>query len=100
MMLLRHIVGRVGIPGLLTWLFLIGIYLLVRVPDRSWLWSDLAKYTAMVVLFSYVIGKKPEPFVLCTNCGKKNTDPKVSDLSGWQCGYCHKETLMRVERPS
>lgn len=100
MKLLRHIAVRAGVPGLLTWLLLIGTYLWVRVPDKSWLWSDLAKYTAMVVLGSYVMGKDREPFVLCTSCGQKNTDPKVSDLTRWRCGHCDKETLVRVGRRS
>ena len=54
----------------------------------------------MVVLVSYVMGKDREPFVLCTSCGQKNTDPKVSDLTRWRCGHCDKETLVRVGRRS
>jgi hypothetical protein len=96
----NYVVRRIGVPGLLLWLFLIGTYVWIRVPDGSWLWSDLAKYTAMVVLVSYVMGREPTPFVLCTSCGRKNTNPDAVDLTGWQCGYCHKETLVRVEKPS
>lgn len=47
---------RVGVPGLLTWVMLIGIYLWVRVPRGDWYWSDLAKYTAMVLVISYGFG--------------------------------------------
>lgn len=101
MKLLRHIVGRVKVPGLLTWLLLIGTYLWVRVPDGSWLWSDLAKYTSIVLFISYLFsGYRQEPYVLCTSCGRKNSDPKTLDLTRWRCGHCDKETLVRVGRRS
>jgi DNA-directed RNA polymerase subunit RPC12/RpoP len=101
MKLLHHIAVRVGGPGLITWLLLVSVYLRVRVPNGTWLWSDLAKYTAMVLVISYIIGSaKLEPHVLCTSCGRKNSDPKVADLTGWRCGNCNKKTLVRVEKPS
>ena len=98
MTLLRQTVRRIGVPGVFTWLLLIGTYLWVRVPDGSWRWSDLVKYTALVLIVSLVIGdsRERQPHVLCTSCGKKNIDPKTSDLSGWRCGYCDKDTLVRV----
>ena len=94
---LHHIAVRVGVPGVLTWLLLVGTYLYVRVPDGSWLWSDLTKYTAIVLVISYLFGsRREEPYVLCASCGKKNSDPKATDLTGWRCGHCNKETLVRV----
>jgi hypothetical protein len=97
---LRH-VRRVGMIGLLVWMYVIGMYLSVRWRDGSWRWSDLGKYTAMVLLVSYTFGGSREseselPYLICTSCGKKNTDPSMADPAGWQCGHCHQETLVRV----
>jgi DNA-directed RNA polymerase subunit RPC12/RpoP len=94
---LHHIAVRIGVPGMLTWLLLVGAYLYVHVPDGSWLWLDLANYTAIVLFVSYLIGfRGEEPYVLCTSCGRENSDPKAADLTGWRCGHCNKETLLRV----
>ena len=98
--LLRRIARRVGAPGVLLWLFIIGTYLWVRVPDGSWRWSELGKYTLMVLAIAYLFGDQREsvsPYVVCTSCARKNHDPgNIADFAGWRCGYCKRETLVRV----
>lgn len=100
---LLYFLRRVGVVGLLIWMFMIGTYLSVRWRDGSWRWLDLVKYTGMVMVVSYFgrLRKEEEsphfvPYLICTSCGKKHTDPGMVDPTGWLCGHCHKETLVRV----
>ena len=93
---------RIGVPGLFVWLFMVGVYLWVRVPDGSWRAWDVVKYTVMPLGVSYVFGamraeEKKKPYILCTSCAKKNREPPgMVDPVGWTCGYCGKTTLVRV----
>jgi DNA-directed RNA polymerase subunit RPC12/RpoP len=95
-----RVARRVGVPGLLTWVMFIGTYLWVRVPLHNWHWWDIAKYTAMVLAVSFVVGSLREhelPYIVCTSCGKKNhDDQKAADLTGWRCWYCKQPTIVRV----
>ena len=101
---MRSVARRIGVPGLLTWAMFIGVYLWGRVPDGSWRWWDLAKYTAMTLIVSFAFGSMKEaseatPYVLCTSCGKRNRSVDAQDdLVRWRCGHCSSPTLVRVRR--
>ncbi len=41
-----------------------------------------------------------ESFVYCTTCGTHNkVDARVVDFTGWHCGRCRAETLVRYQPP-
>lgn len=86
---------RIGIPGLLTWVMFIGIYLCVRVPRNDWHWIDLAKYTAMTLVISYTLGsletdnkKTPASIPVCRHDGDQVLINSDFGLHRWcmECG--------------
>jgi hypothetical protein len=94
-----HFIRSVGVPGFITWAFM--GWALWTARHNGWRGRDITFVAIMTVLVTYVFGASRRtdsdlPYLICTTCGHKNSDPNMDDPAGWSCGYCHRETLVRV----
>ena len=92
-----HFARRVGVPGFAVWALM--VWALWTAHRNGWETRAIVEVAAWTVFLTYVMGGSRDrelPYLICTSCGKRNMDPNMKDPALWSCGYCKRETLIRV----